>query len=76
MIIIALFAVQSRGTGSVAKFFGPIMIVWFLTLAVLGVSHIADDLDIFRAFNPYLGVEFLFTHGMAGLFVLVRCFCA
>jgi KUP system potassium uptake protein len=74
VIIIGLFAVQSRGTGSVAKFFGPIMIVWFLTLAALGVMHITDDLGILAAFNPYFGLAFLFTHGMAGLFVLGSVF--
>ena len=43
LVLIALFSVQSRGTAMVAAAFGPVMIVWFLTLAVLGVSHISDD---------------------------------
>jgi KUP system potassium uptake protein len=74
LIIVGLFAVQSHGTASVGRFFGPIMVVWFLTLGALGLSHIADDLGIFAALNPYLGIEFLFTHGMAGLFVLGSVF--
>jgi KUP system potassium uptake protein len=74
VIVIALFSIQSRGTGSVAKFFGPITAVWFLVLAALGISHIADDFGILAAFNPYYGLEFLFTHGIAGFFVLGSVF--
>jgi len=58
-ILIALFLVQSRGTASVAKFFGPITAIWFLVLAGLGVIHIVDDLSIFRALSPHYGVLFL-----------------
>jgi KUP system potassium uptake protein len=74
VIVILLFSVQSRGTGSMAKFFGPITAVWFLVLAALGISHIADDLGILFAFNPYYGISFLFTHGIAGFFVLGSVF--
>jgi KUP system potassium uptake protein len=70
VILTGLFAVQSRGTGSVAALFGPIMVVWFLTLAVLGLIHIADDPQIFHAFNPTYGVWFLVTHGEIGFVVL------
>jgi K+ transporter len=51
-ILIALFAVQSRGTQRVARYFGPIMMVWFLTLAMVGTGHIADDPGILHAVNP------------------------
>jgi KUP system potassium uptake protein len=61
-ILVALFAVQSRGTGKVAAFFGPITLLWFLTMAGLGLLHIADDWGVFLAFNPYYGVGFLVTH--------------
>jgi KUP system potassium uptake protein len=61
-ILIALFAVQSRGTGRVAAFFGPITLLWFLTMAGLGLLHIADDPGVFRSMNPYYGVAFLVTH--------------
>lgn len=74
IILIGLFAVQSRGTGSVAKFFGPIMLVWFLTLGGLGLMHIGDDLSIFAAFNPWHGIKFLFSHGILGLLVLGSVF--
>ncbi|MCA4909758.1 MAG: KUP/HAK/KT family potassium transporter, partial [Methylobacterium sp.] len=50
-VLMALFWVQKRGTASVAKFFGPIMVVWFTVLAILGIMHIEDDLGILAAFN-------------------------
>ena len=74
VILIALFAVQSRGTGKVAAFFGPIMLVWFLVLGALGLMHIGDDLSIFTAINPWHGVKFLFGHGILGLLVLGSVF--
>ncbi|MDG2571201.1 KUP/HAK/KT family potassium transporter, partial [Vibrio parahaemolyticus] len=61
-ILIALFAVQRRGTGKVAAFFGPLTLLWFISMAGLGLFHIADDWEVFLAFNPYYGVSFLLTH--------------
>lgn len=69
-ILIALFLVQSRGTAKVANFFGPIMMVWFLTLAGLGIYHIADDLGVFASINPYWGFRFFFDHPGVSLAVL------
>jgi len=69
-ILVALFAVQSRGTAKVAQFFGPITLVWFLALAWGGVIHLIDDPRVFRALNPWLGVQFLLTHGLTGLVVM------
>jgi len=76
VILILLFAVQSRGTGKVAAFFGPIMLVWFLTLGGLGIMHIGDDLGILAAFNPFHAGKFLLSHGLIGLFVLGSVFLA
>jgi KUP system potassium uptake protein len=76
VILIGLFAVQSRGTGKVAMFFGPIMLVWFLTLAVLGIMHIGDDLSILKAFSPHYAAYFLANHGLIGLIVLGSVFLA
>jgi KUP system potassium uptake protein len=76
IVLIALFSVQSRGTGKVAAWFGPIMLVWFLCLAILGVLHIGDDLNILKAFNPYYAVYFLANHGVIGLIVLGSVFLA
>jgi KUP system potassium uptake protein len=76
IILIGLFAVQSRGTGRVAAWFGPIMLVWFVTLAVFGLMHIGDDLEILKAFNPFYAAYFLANHGMIGLIVLGSVFLA
>ena len=70
VILVALFAVQSRGTEKVARFFGPITLVWFIVLAVGGLIHIVDDLRVFQALNPWLGVQFVFSHGAVGLAVM------
>ncbi|ALK08005.1 Low affinity potassium transport system protein kup [Blastochloris viridis] len=70
VILTALFAVQSSGTGRVAAFFGPIMAVWFATLAATGLSHITDDPAVFAALNPLEGVAFLFAHGKVALITL------
>jgi KUP system potassium uptake protein len=61
VIIICLFMVQSRGTGAVGKVFGPIMIVWFATIAILGVSKIIENPDIIQSVNPYYAAKY-FTH--------------
>jgi len=50
---------QQFGTASIGKMFGPVMLVWFTMLAVLGVIHVFDDLAIFRALNPYYAIHFL-----------------
>ncbi|MDB5642854.1 MAG: kup, partial [Hyphomicrobiales bacterium] len=76
VILITLFMVQSHGTGRVAGFFGPIMIVWFVTLALMGLSHIGDAPRILFAFNPVHGVRFLFSHGMLSFVVMGSVFLA
>jgi KUP system potassium uptake protein len=75
-ILVTLFAVQRRGTGDVATFFGPVMLVWFVTIALLGVSHIGDAPRIFIAFNPIHGLVFLGSHGMIGFLILGSVFLA
>ncbi len=74
VILVALFAVQKRGTAAVGKVFGPIMVVWFLVLGVLGVSHIADDLSILRALSPHFAVAFMVHNGILGFLVLGSVF--
>lgn len=60
LIILALFFfMQQFGTGSIGRMFGPIMMIWFTMLAILGGIHVFDDLSIFKAFNPYYAYEFL-----------------
>jgi KUP system potassium uptake protein len=76
VIIVGLFAVQSHGTASVARYFGPICIVWFVAMALIGGIHIADDLGVFHAFNPYYGLVFLANNGTIGLLALGAVFLA
>ncbi|MBL0375152.1 potassium transporter Kup [Rhizobium sp. KVB221] len=73
-ILVALFVVQARGTGAVAKAFGPITLVWFIVMALGGVIHISDDLSIFAAINPWHAVWFVFHGGWAGFVVLGAVF--
>ena len=75
-IIVGLFAAQSHGTHRVASFFGPIMVVWFLALGVLGLSHIGDSPDILNALNPWHGLKFVFSHGIVGFVVMGSVFLA
>ena len=61
VILLGLFFVQSRGTGAVGKVFGPIMVIWFITLAVLGLSKVWSEPGIIASVNPYYAVQY-FTH--------------
>ena len=75
-ILIALFAVQRRGTARVASFFGPIMMIWFATIAVAGATHIFDDPGVFAAINPLYAISFISLHGHIGLITLGAVFLA
>jgi KUP system potassium uptake protein len=70
VILVGLFMVQHRGTGRVAAFFGPIMILWFGVLALTGIMHIADDWGVFAAWLPHHGVMFFINHPGVALPVL------
>jgi KUP system potassium uptake protein len=74
VIIVGLFFVQSRGTAKVAAWFGPIMMIWFIVIAAGGLIHLAANPDILSAINPILGIDFLLTHGHAGLLALGAVF--
>src|SRR5262245_29242127 len=63
VILTALFAIQRFGTHFVGRAFGPVMALWFLVLAVLGVSEVVPHPGILRALSPSYGAEFLFDHG-------------
>src|SRR5437763_7015489 len=69
-ILIALFMVQRRGTASVAAFFGPIMLIWFVAIALAGLLHIRDDPWVLTAVNPAHAFEFILAHGHIGLVTL------
>jgi KUP system potassium uptake protein len=76
VILICLFAAQSRGTAKVAALFGPVMVVWFIAIAIAGAMHIRDDPKVLFAINPYYGIEFMLTHGHIGLVTLGAVFLA
>lgn len=75
-IIVGLFLAQSHGTARVASFFGPIMVLFFATIAIAGLPHIARQPGIFLALNPYYALEYLFSHGHAALLALGAVFLA
>jgi len=74
VILVGLFAVQSRGTAKVAAFFGPITLVWFIAIAAAGIWQISQNPGVLRAFNPVHGVVFLGSHGIIGLLTLGAVF--
>ncbi len=74
VILIALFAVQSRGTARVAAFFGPVMAIWFIAIAIAGLLHLRDDPGVFAAINPVYAIEFVSSHGRIGLITLGAVF--
>ncbi len=70
VILIGLFSIQKRGTGTIGRVFGPVMVVWFATLAVLGVRQIAMSPSVLRAVSPTYALSFLFDNGF-GAFLAV-----
>ena len=69
-ILLMLFAVQRRGTASVAAFFGPIMVVWFVAIATAGAIYIRDNPNVLLAISPYYAFQFILAHGHIGLITL------
>lgn len=75
-ILVGLFFIQSRGTASVSKLFGPICVLWFLSIGGLGLYHIANQPGVLAAIIPTYGIGFLLQHGVIGVFVLGAVFLA
>ncbi len=75
-ILLALFMVQRHGTARVAIFFGPVMALWFLTLAAIGLWHMTDEPAVLAALNPWWGVSFLIHHTGVAFVVLGAVFLA
>src|SRR5688572_12911592 len=73
-ILVGVFAIQSRGTKRVGRLFGPVMVVWFLTLAVLGVRGIAHEPSVLSALAPWHAAAFLAEGGGVGFVVLASVF--
>ncbi len=70
IVLVSLFVAQKRGTGTMGRWFGPIMIVWFSTLAVLGGYGIAQAPRVLLALNPYYAIDFLLHNPALGFFSL------
>ncbi|MGA9211432.1 KUP/HAK/KT family potassium transporter [Kaistella sp.] len=73
IILIVIFTVQQFGTNSIGKFFGPVMVVWFLILGILGLSHLVDDISVLKSFNPYYAYK-LIVHSPSAIVILGAVF--
>ena len=69
-ILVALFSIQRLGTGDVGKLFGPVMVVWFATMAALGMHHLIQKPEILAALSPHHGAAFFLRHGFHGMLIL------
>ena len=74
VILLALFAIQSQGTATIGHLFGPVMLVWFVVIAAMGVWGIAQHPAVFAALNPVYGLTYLFSNGVTGFLVLGAVF--
>ena len=70
VVIVMLFWVQSKGTAVVGAFFGPVMLIWFSVLAIMGMIHIGDEPSILKALNPIYGLRFFIANGWLGFIAL------
>jgi KUP system potassium uptake protein len=70
LVLVALFATQRFGTAKVGKVFGPITLVWFASLAAIGLLNIGHTPEVLQAFNPLWAVRFFAEHGWHGIFIL------
>lgn len=76
-ILCFLFLLQRTGTEILGRLFGPIMLLWFLMLGILGAAHVLGNLDILKSLSPHYGIQFLFSdHNKAGLAILGSVFLA
>ena len=76
LVLWPLFMVQSRGTTAIARFFGPVMLVWFGTIGVAGLWQALQEPAVFAGLNPLYALRFLASHGVIGLTVLGAAFLA
>jgi KUP system potassium uptake protein len=76
VVLVGLFAIQARGTESIGRVFGPVMMLWFLTIAVLGLSGLVHHPEVLRALDPTRALNFLVVHGWHSFVVLGGVFLA
>ncbi|WP_283147972.1 potassium transporter Kup [Silvimonas soli] len=70
IVLVGLFAIQRHGTAKVGKLFGPIMVFWFLTLAVMGIRSIVHAPEVFAAINPLYGARFVIDFPWRGFIIM------
>ncbi len=70
LILVLLFMIQSRGTESIGYLFGPVIIIWFFTIAILGTVQIIKHPIVLEAINPYYAISFLYHEGLRGYLLL------
>jgi KUP system potassium uptake protein len=70
VVLVALYSVQWKGTAGIGRWFGPIMVVWFIALAIMGVVHIAERPEILEALNPLIALRFMLENKFLGLIAL------
>lgn len=69
-LIVGLFLIQRRGTGSMGRFFGPMTLVWFLALGLLGILSIIKNPEVLAMVNPYWAASFVLQHPLAAFFIM------
>ena len=75
-ILVGLFLAQARGTHRISILFGPVMALWFVVLAALGLWNLRGDLTVLGAINPFYGIRFLIENGFVGFVILGSIFLA
>ena len=73
-ILLTLFAIQSQGTATIGHLFGPVMLAWFVAIALMGISGIVQHPSVFAALDPLYGLSYLLSHGATGFLVLGAVF--
>ncbi|MCX7829563.1 MAG: potassium transporter Kup [Acidobacteria bacterium] len=75
-VLVLLFLFQKKGTAGVGKVFGPIMVIWFISIGILGLNYVLKSPQILKAVNPYYGLNFFFRNGLHSLLILGAVFLA
>jgi KUP system potassium uptake protein len=73
-VLVGLFAIQSRGTATIGKLFGPVMLAWFGVVAALGITHVVQEPSVLRAVNPVYAVRFFADNGFTAFLSLGAVF--
>ena len=74
LVLLGLFSIQSRGTAQVGSIFGPVMVVWFITIAILGLGAIINEPTVLAALSPHYAIQFFVQNGWAGFLILGAVF--